>query len=253
MARAGLTVDVEPDWGISGTRAFREIAPRFLRFLEQRAIRATFFVVGELVNADASLVAALAERNEVASHGLTHRPLSGLTADELQRELRESKMRLEQLKVKVDGFRAPFFRRPPAWLSKVKRAGYRYDASIGSVMPGRVNGRLDRLPCPHRKGGIYEFPTSAMCHGMLPFSLTYLRLTYPLSLRCLPRVPSMLYIHFHEFLPADSASVLPGPLRAVLSHNCGEKAWEILNRALDAISCEFMTCREMLEEAGANR
>ena len=251
MHRMVLTVDLEPDWGMTGTAAFRRITPRFLRFLERRAIRATFFVVSDLVDVDASLIAALGQRNEIASHGRLHRALNGSRKVEWERQLRESKERLEETGQRIEGFRAPFFRTPPGWLAQARNAGYRYDASMGSVFPGPQNGWLDRLPCPHLREGVYEFPTSAMCHGMLPFSLTYLRLTYPLALRCLPRAPSMLYIHLHEFLPAETASVMPFHLRSLLTRNCGERAWGILEQCLDALDCEFATCTEIMNEATA--
>ncbi|NIM71500.1 MAG: hypothetical protein GTO48_13895, partial [Xanthomonadales bacterium] len=45
-----LTVDLEPDWGVHGTRAYREITPRFLDFLQARGIGATFFVVSDLLD-----------------------------------------------------------------------------------------------------------------------------------------------------------------------------------------------------------
>ena len=71
----------------------------------------------------------------------------------------------------VEGFRAPFFRRARGHFGLLRRAGYAYDASMGTVMPGPANALLAALPCPHRRGGLYEFPTSAMAGGMLPLSL----------------------------------------------------------------------------------
>jgi len=249
VEKAVLTVDLEPDWGMRGVAAFRRITPRFLRFLERRGLRATFFVVSDLMDVDAALIAAVAERNEIASHGRSHSPLRRLSRAERARELRESRECLEQAGRRVEGFRAPFFQTLPGWPRQAKEAGYRYDASLGSVLPGPHNGRLDRLACPHLRKGIYELPTSAMCQGMLPFSLTYLRLTYPLAMRYLPRTAPMLYIHLHEFLPAETASVLPVHLRALLTRNCGERAWQILERCLDQLDCEFATCAELVAEA----
>lgn len=250
MRRIALTVDVEPDWGVRGTRAFREVTPRFLDFLDRRGVRATFFVVSDLMEVDAGLVEALSERHEIASHGCTHRPLDRLGAEEVGDELRTSRECLEQTGQRVEGFRAPFFRRTRRWLEQVRAAGYRYDASMGSVLPGPANFRLGRLPCPHGRGGIPEFPTSSMWCGMLPFSLTYLRLCYPASLWHLPRGASLLYLHLHEFLPPETASVLPARLRGLLRRNCGEQAWEILSRTLDEMGAEFVSCRDMLASAG---
>jgi hypothetical protein len=253
MARqVALTVDVEPDWAVRGTRAFREVAPRFLRFLEERRMRATFFVVSDLMAVSPGLVAELAERNEVGSHGCTHRLLDRLNAEEVEHELRASRERLAQVARRVVGFRAPFFRRPRGFFRSVRKAGYRYDASLGSVMPGPLNRRLSELPCPFRRGGVQEFPTSAMAGGMLPLSLTWLRLLWPLSGGQMPQSASLLYLHLHEFLPPETASCLPLALRRVLARNCGETAWRVLDEALEALDAEFVACGDRLgPDAGA--
>jgi hypothetical protein len=247
MKRIALTVDLEPDWGVEGTRALREITPVFLRFLEDRGMRATFFVVSDLMDETPDLVAALGERNEIASHGCGHRMLDRLSAESACREMRQSRRRLTETGHRVDGFRAPFFRRPRGFLTLVRRAGYRYDSSMGSIAPGPANRRLARLRCPSRLNGIYEFPTSAMGGGLLPLSLTWLRVLFPLSVRQLPRSASLIYLHLHEFLPAETAACLPMPLRSVLSRNCGDVAWRILDEALHALDGHYTTCREILD------
>jgi hypothetical protein len=243
-----LTVDLEPDWGVRGTRAFQEITPRFLRFLEDRCMRATFFVVSNLADASPGTISALAERNEVASHGCTHRLLDTLDGAEVQREMTASRERLEECGAKVQGFRAPFFRRCRDFFEHLAQAGYRYDASMGSVVPSPVNWWLHRMPCPHRRDSAYEFPTSAMAAGLLPLSLTWLRLSAPFTRRLLPGSASLMYLHLHEFLPAETASCLPLPLRRVLTRNCGEAAWGILDRSLDALAAEFTACKDILAD-----
>ncbi len=245
--RIALTIDLEPDWGIRGTRAFHEVTPRFLRFLEDRGMRATFFVVSDLIAASPAMVTALAERNEVASHGCTHRILTRLDDAEVRREMRESRARLEECGVAVAGFRAPFFRRCRDFFRRLAEAGYRYDASMGSVTPGPLNWRLGRTPCPTWRDGVREFPTSAMALGMLPLSLTWLRLCTPMGRRLLPASASLVYLHLHEFLPPETASCLSPPLRRLLTRNCGEAAWAILAHALDALGAEFTTCRDILD------
>ena len=129
----------------------------------------------------------------------------------------------------------------------LREAGYAYDASLGTVWPGPRNGRLHSLPCPHRRGGLWEFPTSAMGGGLLPLSLTWLRLFAPRSLSWLADSAGIVYLHLHEFLPAETASCLPLHLRHVLTRNCGEPAWDVLDRALDALGAEVTTCCDVLE------
>jgi len=246
--RIALTVDLEPDWGVRGTRAYREVTPRFLRFLEERDLRATFFVVSDLLDVGREPLAAAAERNEIASHGRSHRLLNRLSRAETLGELEESRLRLSDCAQGVRGFRAPFFRRCPDFDELLTNAGYAYDASLGTVWPGPWNRRLHALECPHRAGGVWEFPTSAMAAGMLPLSLTWLRLFAPHSLGWLPRRPRLLYLHLHEFLPAQTASCLPSQLRWTLTRNCGRRAWDVLDRAVDAMGGRMTTCADVLTD-----
>ena len=224
--------------------------PLVLRFLEKRGSRATFFVVAAVADVSSHILCPTAERNEVGSHGLTHRRLDRLTVEETQRELELSKKRLEEVGQEVTGFRAPFFRCSRLQLRQVAQAGYTYDASLGSVVPGPHNGYLSSLECPHRRSGLWEFPADAMCQGMMPLSLTYLRLTYPVGPRMLPHAPRLLYLHLHEFLPPETGNVLPRLLRKGLTRNCGCMAWEILARAFDVWDVQFTCCRELLAETG---
>jgi hypothetical protein len=246
MRRIALTVDLEPDWGIRGTRAFREVTPRFLRFLEERDIRATFFVCSDLMDASAELVAAIGECNEVASHGRCHRLLGGLSRGEALKEMVESRRRLQETGLPVEGFRAPFFRRAPDHFALVQRAGYAYEASLGTIVPGPLNAWFGSMRCPHDRGGLQEFPTSAMGGGLLPLSLTWLRLCGPAAVWHLPGRPGMVYLHLHEFLSPETARDVPAALRWALTRHCGEPAWGILDRALDALGAEFTTCADIL-------
>jgi len=235
---------------MQGTRAYRQVTPRFLRFLEERGIRATFFVVSDLLDTSEDIVAGISETHEVASHGRAHRLLSDLRGDEAESELRGSRERLAELVGPVEGYRAPFFNRRPDLSRLLLDAGYRYDASLGSVYPGPHNGRLHGMSCPLRQDGLWEFPTSAMCGGMFPLSLTWLRLLEPLSRRQFSSRASLMYLHLHEFLPAETAACLPLRTRRVLTRNCGEPAWDILDRALETLGGEFTTCRCLLERVG---
>ena len=168
--RIALTVDVEPDWGTEGTRAFLEVAPRFLRFLEERRMHATFFVVSDLADASSDVVAGLGERNEVGSHGRSHRRLDRISRTEALRELSDSRVRLQDCGARVEGFRAPFFGRGPGFAEMVAGAGYRYDASFGSVTPGPSNGRLGALPCPMRLGPPPRIMILSRSSGRISFS-----------------------------------------------------------------------------------
>lgn len=224
MNPVALTVDLEPDWGRGGTEAFHRVTPRFLDLLDERGARATFFVASDLLDEDDGMVAALAKQHEVASHGCSHVLLPRVDARRACRELEESRTRLEQATGRaVAGFRAPFFARAGGHLERVRAAGYQYDASVGSVWPGPHNRRLGKLDCPYESNGIAVFPTSAMAHGLLPLSLTWLRVI-PRRLWGAPRGrPQVFYLHLHEFLPAETAHEVPWHVRKVITRRCGNR------------------------------
>ena len=126
-----FTVDVEPDWGVSGTRAVREELPRLLDMLDERGIRATFFVSGAMVQPCREVLGRIGPQHELASHGQEHRRMDSLPREAVRRELCDSREAVASLGREVLGVRAPFFATPPWWCEEAAAAGYRYDASAG--------------------------------------------------------------------------------------------------------------------------
>lgn len=55
-----LTVDVEPDWGLSGSEAVRGTLPCLLELLDRQGAEATFFVVADLLDACGELLGSAA-------------------------------------------------------------------------------------------------------------------------------------------------------------------------------------------------
>ena len=242
-----LTVDVEPDWGISGARCISETLPRFCGMLGRLGIRATFFVVADLTRTDCGEVLRRELRDhEVGSHGLTHRVLLGMPRDEIARELRESRRQLETFFGRpVTGFRAPFLKMPPGLVAMLAEAGYRYDSSQGAVAPSPANATPSRWRAEWR-GGIAEIPVASFSCGWIPFSLTYLRLLAPLSRRMVSGQEAILYLHLHELADPALARGLPLPLRCVLRRNAGEAAWPILEGTLARFAARAITCGEYM-------
>jgi len=241
-----VTVDVEPDWGIRGCRAVQETLPRFSELLRRRNVRATFFVVADLLESCGDLLRDALAGHEVASHGLTHRVLAGIPPEEAAFELAESRRRLEAaFGVPVAGFRAPFLRTPPEWFKLLKAAGYEYDSSRGAVAPSPRNLRPSAWRVS-RTDGIAEIPVTTLRTGWIPFSLTYLRLLAPLGERLISARAPILYFHLHELAGRHLAKVLPFRHRLLLPRNCGEAAWEILDRMLARFAPRAVTCREFL-------
>jgi peptidoglycan/xylan/chitin deacetylase (PgdA/CDA1 family) len=106
--------------------------PRLLDGFAACGVRATFFVVGR----DAAVHRPLLERlvaggHEVASHSLTHpMALASLPADAMRRELRDSRIALEDAcGAQVVGFRSPNFDMNDRAIEQLAEAGFAYDAS----------------------------------------------------------------------------------------------------------------------------
>jgi polysaccharide deacetylase family protein (PEP-CTERM system associated) len=200
---------------------------RVLDFLDARAVRGTFFVVGEVAERHPELVAEVAARgHEVGLHGWRHVPLTELAPGELRADLDRGKALLEDLTGRsVLGFRAPTFSIVPAsrWATDVLvEAGFTYSSS---VLPARSPlfgdatlptgpfcwpSGLIELPCPVARlgglglpylGGVYlrALPTSASRAARQIFGGAQL---------------SWIYCHPYDFDPGEKFWVVPdaGPL-----------------------------------------
>lgn len=115
--------------------------------LEERGIRATFFVVGQIARTDPRLVRRIRDSgHEVASHGWDHRRILELTPGQFRDDVKTSKDALEQASgMPVVGYRAPTFSLVGKTLWAVDilaEFGMRYDSSIYPV-------RHDRYGIPH--------------------------------------------------------------------------------------------------------
>ena len=244
-----LTVDTEPDWGISGWRAVQEMLPRLLDVLDRRNARATFFVVGNALDGAAKALAEIGPEHEIGSHGLTHCMLDKLASDHVAIELSDSRKRLEDhFQRPIHGVRAPFFRTPPNWLDLVRDAGYSYESSAGRIRPSRMNVRSSQWR-PFQERSVWRLPISTFRDGLTPFCLTYLRLLPEVFLRLVDPSAPMFYLHLHEFLEPRTAACLPLRTRLLLRRNAGEPAWRLLDEALDRIKEPLTTCRECIENA----
>jgi len=112
-----------------------------LQLLDRQDVRATFFVVGDVLEHEPDLISRLyAQGHEIACHGWSHRTLWGLDPERLAWELQQFDECASEL-VPVEeiiGFRAPTFSldQSTAWaLDLLRERGYRYDSSL---FPARV-------------------------------------------------------------------------------------------------------------------
>ncbi len=202
-----------------------EAVEPILDILAGADVRATFFVVGQVMERHPDLIRRIRDLgHEIACHGMTHRPLWTMAEAEFERDL----ALFGELYTKVlgdaspIGFRAPTFslEQDTRWaLAVLREHGYQYDSSIfptrtplygvsgAPMVPYRISAADVRRDEP--RGALWEFPmTVCLLAGMrLPVSGgAYLRVwPYRIVRRCLRDVnktrPFVVYLHPWEVFP----------------------------------------------------
>ena len=195
------------------------IAP-ILTLLQRYNVRATFFVVGDVMRHHPELIGRIWEEgHEIGCHGWSHRPLWTLDPERFAWELEEYDRDAAGI-VPVDeivGFRAPTFSldERTSWAIDILREhGFRYDSSIFPVrtylygldgcpsIPYRPTG--EELTCDHEGQDFIEFPLTACRLGgfAVPVSGGFYLRAMPLSIlqRLLARVNAqqrsfVIYLH----------------------------------------------------------
>ncbi len=188
-----------------------------LTLLEDRNVRATFFILGWVAHRHPGLVKKLADKgHEIASHGYSHETITGQTPGLFREDVRRAKQILEDtIGAPVHGYRAPSFTitRDTQWaLPVLVEEGYVYDSSIFPIMHDRY-GMRGANPWYHQlqtvSGPIWEVPPSTLKIGGVRFPIAgggYFRL-YPYSClnwmlkRASQQGPLVLYLHPWELDP----------------------------------------------------
>jgi polysaccharide deacetylase family protein (PEP-CTERM system associated) len=217
-AAAGLHLD-------DGAKEFYRcrVAPPtrwLLDLLERKGVKATFFVVGQIVRHDPDLIRDIhLAGHEVASHGWDHRRIHHHTPESFREDVLRSKDALEQVTGQtVAGYRAPTFSVVPrtAWaLDVLSELGLLYDSSIYPVRHDRYGvpraprspflacgpGReiLEIPPLTLRLGGVNVPVGGGGYFRLLPLSVMEYAIRR-MSRDC-ERPVAMLYFHPWEFDP----------------------------------------------------
>lgn len=270
MIRHALTVDVE-DWHRLMTRRLTgmDVPPSdevmsfietILELLVRRNVLATFFVVGDLAEAQPGLVRAIAGAgHEIATHGYAHLRVDSLTPEAFRAEVKRSVAILEELSgQRILGHRAPEFSitKQSLWaLDILAGEGLVYDSSIFPIRSRRYGiPDFSRRPCriATRTGSLVEFPLATLELGgwRLPVAGGgYLRLwPYAITREAVRRLerdetPAVIYLHPYD-LPGEPLRVEAGAKSGLswkrwywtLRHNLGRR--EILGR-VDRLLGEF--------------
>lgn len=192
-----------------------------LDLLDEYRAKATFFVLGWVAEHQPEIVRRIAcAGHEIASHGVSHRMLHGMTPQEFRGELTDSRSRLEDLGGRpVVGFRAPTFSvtTRTSWaLDVLAEMGFLYDSSIFPIRHDRygVPGAPRWAHWARGPGGgrILEIPPLVLriARWNVPIGGGgYLRL-FPVrlvtcALRAAERAgwPGMIYVHPWELDPGQ--------------------------------------------------
>ncbi len=154
--RVILSFDIEEHYRIEAARGLNVSSEQIAHYRERmdwttrwlldqlgpRGIRATFFIVGQIVQHNPGLIRAIhAAGHEVASHSWDHQRVHNFTPATFREDVRQSKDALEQVTgAAVVGFRAPTFsvvRQTAFALDVLAELGMRYDSSIYPVRHDR--------------------------------------------------------------------------------------------------------------------
>ena len=105
-----------------------------LEFLNRNKLHATLFTIASDLDDPRKrelLQEAVSQGHEIASHSLTHANFNQLVRSEKEREIAESREKLEsQLGVSVKGFRVPSYHVDRECLELLEKYEYAYDSSV---------------------------------------------------------------------------------------------------------------------------
>jgi hypothetical protein len=290
-----VSVDVDPvdvhlvGYGYRGLApdalVYQKAIPRLLGIMERTGVRATFFVVGRDVAANAGAIAAIAAAgHEIASHSHTHPMAFGRLPDaRLLAELADSRDAIEAAGGgRPIGFRAPNFDVDTRVVGALLDAGYRYDASAYPtplLLPVRTLLALksrdpravftlrawpftfERAPFEWRVGArsIREYPTTVTPFLRLPFYHTmryYLPAwRFEARLGWFARHGEQLSYPLHA---VDALGLAEDGVNPALEKHPGmqwglKRKMDMLEETLEAIAARFepMTFRERLDRDAA--
>jgi len=240
-----MSVDLEYDWDSKRCESIK-VVPKLLDFFDDHDIRATFFVVTDLMDKNESLIKEIAKKHEIASHSCTHAPLTKVSREQLEKEVRDSKKKIESLKIRCKGFRAPMYLVPKNLHKLLKKHSYKYDSShTKSIFPGRYFN-LTQSTKIYEKDGITEIPISTF-KLPIPFGLSYMRLLYPFSRYLIKKKPVIFYLHPYELTDLKPKKEVPFYVKSLAMRRMGKKAWETLEETTKVLNTKFVACEDYLE------
>jgi peptidoglycan/xylan/chitin deacetylase (PgdA/CDA1 family) len=252
--------DSQDSGGPNGVAA---LTRRLLDLFERRAMRATFFVLGDVARRRPGLVAEIAARgHEIACHGQDHVDMTVLGPARFAAELERSARRLCAITgQRPIGYRAPNLVYEP-WATRIlEDHGFRYDSSVCPSRPmgGKYHGWAKAPSHPYRPsyddvaalGGarlvelpLPAFPLIKLAAGSgITTRILGLQWTLIALRAALRRGDSVYYLHPWELgaAPAREGHWLR---RTVFHANVGRWMAGALEHILDAFAGRLVTAAE---------
>lgn len=237
----------------------RSNTDKLLSLFAEYKVRATFFVLGCVAEALPGLVEQIAAQgHEIASHGYSHRMVTGLDPDSFREELKRTGEILErQSGQRPIGFRAPQWSLSVAmqWAFEIlNEEGYRYDSSC-NPLPFVGNPEGPRIPfkVKLRQGALWEIPpmVTPSIFGNLPTGGGWGLRFFPLRLirKTIRQInmsgaPAVMFLHPRELDPSGPRLKL-GPVKNFAAY--GPRI-DLSGRVADIMGqFRFGTLREMVE------
>lgn len=211
----------------SAPQRYPRLVRRLLPWLGERGIRATVFVVGEVVDDHPDLLTEVVEAgHEIGLHGWTHEPLPDLGPERFAADTATGKRRLEEVTGhEVIGYRAPIFSLVPAsgWAPDILTSlGFRYSSSVlpasnpqygwpgAPTTPFRWPSGLVELPAPIGGAGRFRAPALGGAYlRILPWHVVR-----GAQRRQPPDAVAWTYCHPYDFDPDEPFWVVPEVGRA---------------------------------------
>ncbi|MDR3628197.1 MAG: DUF3473 domain-containing protein [Ignavibacteriaceae bacterium] len=136
-------------WGLNKSRIERNIN-LILGLLNERNVKATFFVLGWIAERYPSLIKLIYdEGHEIGCHGYNHDLLISLSRDDFYQDVLKAKNILENITgERVLGYRAPSFSITDSAIDIINSLGFRYDSSYFPISIHKRYGKLKNFSIP---------------------------------------------------------------------------------------------------------
>jgi len=140
-----------------GRFAPRVAIPRILDLLDRLDIKSTFFTPGWTIDQFTDSVEEILSRgHEIAAHGYLHERLTELSKESEEAVFSRTMEAMEEIGVKPEGFRAPYWSITDRTLKLIQQLGFKYDSNfMDSDMPYLLEWRGERT-------GLVELPVEWM-------------------------------------------------------------------------------------------